>query len=200
MRIRRYPLQGDKFPAPTVYMVGLFVGMLLMNFGKSIFLDNAGFLSEDTLYHMKYITVDRNALFCYVLLQRIGRVLILVILTTTYLGIFVCYGAVLWYGMGMGAFLAAAVIRYGVKGIMFVTVSMFPHYLLYIPAMVWLLFQCMALYRSIYLDKTFPGNRNKNVPIKKLLQFLGTIAAFLLGCALESYVNPSLMSGLLRVF
>lgn len=200
MRILRHPAHGDKFPMATVYVVGLFIGMLLMNFGKSIFLENAGFLSEDTLYHMKYITVDRNALFCYLLLQRMGRVLIILILTTTYLGIVVCYASVLWYGVGTGTFLAAAVIRYGMKGILFVVVSMFPHYLLYIPAMAWLLYCCYALYRSIYLDKTFSGDWKRNVPIKKLLQFLGTIAAFLLGCALEGYINPSLMSGLLRVF
>ena len=68
-----------------------------MNIGKSILLDKTGVFDEEVLYHMKYMTVDCNALFYYVLRKRLLTVLILAVLSTTYLGMAVCVGAALWY-------------------------------------------------------------------------------------------------------
>ena len=44
-----------------------------MNMGKSILLEKTGPLDEYTLYHMKYMTINSNALFYYVLRQRFGN-------------------------------------------------------------------------------------------------------------------------------
>lgn len=172
-----------------------------MNFKKSILLENTGLLDEYTLYYMKYMTVDSSALFYYVLRQRLGRLLVLALLSTTYLGLAVCAGAALWYGGCAGMFLATAVIRYGMKGILLVLVGILPQYLIYAPAMILMFAWCQRLYRAIYLDRTYGSDSDKAFFwSRRLLQLVGILLIFAVGCILESFLNPYLMKGLLKIF
>lgn len=201
MLIRREKIRESRFPIALFFSAGLFVGMLIMNFGKSFLLENTGLLDEYTLYHMKYMTVDNSALFYYVLRGRLGRVLVLAILSTTYLGMLMCIGTVCWYGMCAGAFLAAAVIRYGLKGILLVFAGIFPQYLVYIPAMITLLHWCRNVYRMIYIDRTFGTEAEKNRCLPRyMLQLVGILIVMIVGAALESFLNPYFMFGLLKIF
>lgn len=185
----------------TIFAVGLFAGMVIINLGKSIFLENTGLLDEYTLYHMKYMTVDSSALFYYVLRSRLSRILILAVLATTYLGLAVCVGAVFWYGMCAGAFLATAVIRYGLKGILLVLAGIFPQYLIYVPAMMVMLLWCRKIYSGIYLDRSLNTGAEKSLSVPVcLLQLFGILLAFTAGCVAESFLNPYLLMGLLKIF
>lgn len=195
-----------------VFLTGFFLGTVIMNMGKSILLEKTGLLDEYTLYHMKYMTINSNALFYYVLRQRLGILLVMAVFATTYLGLAVEIGVVLWYGLAGGSFLSALVIRYGLKGVLFAVTGMIPQYLLYVPAMVLLLFWCENVCRSIYFRHTVYGEngghgirRNipllqKKTPIIQLLLLGGIAVLVIMGCMLESYVNPFLLSGLLKVF
>ena len=75
-------------------------------------------LDEDTLYRMKYMTVDSSILFWYVLCKRCRNFLVLIIMATTYLGWIFCGGVTVKYGFSVGFFLSTAVFRYGIKGIL----------------------------------------------------------------------------------
>lgn len=201
MHMNKYHLKVGKLPFLTIFTVGVFFGVFVMNLGKSILLENTGLLDEYTLYQMKYMTVDSVALFYYVLRQRLGSMLVLAVLATTYLGIAVCGGMVLWYGVCTGVLLAAAVIRYGIKGILLVLVAMFPQYLIYIPAIIGMLFWCGKLYRMIYLDRSLTTDGEKTFFLPKcLLQLVGILCVFVVGCVLESFLNPLFMKGLLKIF
>lgn len=178
---------------------GLLLGIILINIGKSILLGETGLFDEYTLYHMKYMTVDSNALFCYVLRKRLGRILILVVLSTTYLGLVACMGAAFWYGMSAGAFLASLSLRYGVKGILLALSGMFPHYLLYVPAMLFLLGWCEELFRGIYVRGEFRA-MDKGLLLKRAGGLLAILAVFAAGCILEGYLNPYLLLGFLKIF
>ena len=190
---------SGRLPLLPVFLTGILAGIFIMNIGKSILLENTGLLDEYALYHMKYMTVNSNALFYYVLKQRMGTLLILAVSATTYLGLAVCLGMTLWYGMAAGAFLSALVIRYGMKGILFALTGVMPQYLLYVPAMLALLFWCESLCRSIYFRNTVYMEGNMTVP-KRLVHLAIIVVAVLAGCFLESFVNPHLMSGLLKIF
>ncbi len=178
---------------------GLLLGIILINIGKSILLGETGLFDEYTLYHMKYMTVDCNALFCYILRKRMGRILILAVLSSTYLGLVVYMGAAFWYGISAGAFLTSLALRYGLKGILLAAVSLFPHYLLYVPAILLLLVWCQELFRGIYVRGEFNA-QDKGFLLKKagkLLLILGVTTA---GCLMEGYLNPYLLLGFLKIF
>ncbi|MCI9337487.1 MAG: stage II sporulation protein M [Lachnospiraceae bacterium] len=183
----------------TCFGAGLLVGIILINIGKSILLGETGLFDEYTLYHMKYMTVDCNALFCYILRKRMGRMLILAVLSSTYLGLVVCMGAAFWYGMSAGAFLAALSLRYGLKGILLAVISLFPHYLLYMPAVLLLLVWCEELFRGIYVRGEL-SVQDRRFMLKKAGRLLLILAVAAAGCLLEGYLNPYLLLGFLKIF
>lgn len=201
MRLGRLRLRTEKIPYLPIFLVGLVLGIFAMNAGKGLLLENTGLLDEYTLYQMKYMTVDGNALFFYVLGERLKGVGLLVIMATTYLGLAVICGMALWYGMASGMFLSALIIRYGMKGILFALTGIFPQYLLYVPAVLFLFTWCEQICRSIYFTGTvtqkLTGRQNV---LQKLLQLLILIGIVIVGCVLESYVNPYLVGKLLKIF
>lgn len=201
MRIGGKRVHTGRLPYLVIFSAGLIIGVLLMNMGKSLLLDNTGLLDEYSLYHMKYMTVDGNALFIYILQQRLKDVLVLAVMSTTYLGLVVAGGMLLWYGASAGMFLSAAVIRYGMKGVLLALTSVFPQYLLYVPAMICLIVCCEQTCRSIYFKTSLSMEDSVRGTIpKRLAQLAVIMTVVIIGCALESYVNPYLLSGLLKIF
>lgn len=183
----------------TCFSVGVLIGIFVINIGKGVLLGDMGLFNEDTLSQMMYMTVDGNAFFCYILRKRIGRLLILAVLSTTYLGLASCMGISFWYGMSAGTFLASLVIRYGLKGILLALVSILPQYLLYVPAVLAMLYWCEELYKGIYVRGEF-NTAEKRMWLGKAGQLLGILAVVGIGCLLEAYLNPHLLLGFLKIF
>ena len=183
----------------TFFCVGLIAGILVINMGKSILLGDGGMFDESTLYHLKYMTVDSNALFCYILRKRIIRFLGLAVLSTTYLGLAACVGAAFWYGLSAGAFLATLMLRYGIKGILLAVISMFPQYLVYVPVVLALLLWCQELFRGIYVRGEYSA-ADRGFLVKKAGRLLVLMAVLVVGCMLEAYMNPFILMGFLKIF
>ena len=200
MQLNRYRMHNGRLPFMPLFWAGMLLGIITMNLGKSILLENTGLLDEYTLYHMKYMTVDSSALFYYVLGLRMKNFLLLAVLATTYLGMAVCVGTTLWYGFSVGAFLAALMIRYSLKGIIFAILSIFPQGIFYIPAMAILLLWCEQLNRGIYFKNGFAEEEGELAFGRKILQLVLILGIMLLGCLAESFVNPGIMSWLLKYF
>ena len=191
---------SGKLPFGSIFLAGLIAGILMMNIGKSMLLENTGLLDEDTLYHIKYMTVDNQALFGYVLRKRLGRAVCLAILSTTYLGLAVCAGAAFWYGMSAGSFLSALAIRYGLKGILLALAGIFPHYLLYVPALAALLGWCEQVNRGIYFKGYRGGEEGKFFWPGRVLRLIAILVVLLLGCLLEGFCNPGVLLSFLKIF
>lgn len=187
-----------RVPVWQLFVAGFLAGILIMKIGESILLEKTGIFDEEVLYHMKYMTVDHNALFCYVLRKRLLTVLILAVLSTTYLGMAVCMGTALWYGAAAGGVLAVMVLRYGIKGILLAAASLFPHYLIYFPVIFMLLAWGESVYVGIY--HRIGAETEQNLLIKKTGQLAAIIGMTVAGCALEGYVNPEVFLSLLKIF
>ena len=199
MKVIRTGLRTTGLPVLPIFIAGIAAGILVMNIGKSILLDNTGLFDEYTLSSMKYMTVDSNALFSYVFRERMIKLLVLAVLATTYLGLAVCVCAIAWYGMSAGAFLAALTLRYGIKGIFLAFISLFPQYLFYVPVLLSLLVWCISLYRGIY-NRTINFGEDKTFLLKKLLTLSLIFLAAAAGCFLEAYVNPYFLLNYLKTF
>lgn len=199
--MNRFHMHKGRLPYGLFFLIGVLAGILIMNLGKSVLLENTGLLDEYALYHMKYMTVDSSSLFYYVLRLRLKSALTLAVLATTYLGLVVCAGAVFWYGLSAGSFLAAVVIRYGLKGILFALAGMLPQYLLYVPAMAALLVWCENLNRKIYFSNRVTADAYSGVPwTKRMVQLAVIVCVLILGCLLESFMNPNLLERFLKFF
>lgn len=181
-----------------LFFVGFVVGVLLMNIGKSILLEETGLFDEEVLSRMRYVAVDSNALFCYVLRKRMLFLIGMAVLATTYLGLAACMAAVFWCGTSAGTFLTALMLRYGLKGLILAMVSVFPQFLFLIPAFLLLLEWSGSLYQTIYFRNR---DTEAGFPLAaKLGRLAGIILLLTLGCLLESYLNPALLTGYLKIF
>lgn len=190
----------EKLPFGAVFLAGIILGIFVVNLGKTFFLENSSLLDEETLYRLKYMTVDNHALFRYVLRKRLASVLILCILATTYLGIPVCMGTAFWYGTSSGAFLAVLTARYGLKGVLLALAGIFPQYLLYAPSMVILLGWCTEINRSIYFKGYRERQNIRYLLPARIVRFFLVIGIVILGCMLEAFCNPGILMAFLKVF
>ena len=195
----RSMLPAGKLPLRFLFLIGFGIGLFAAYFGRGIWFQTTGILDEDTLYRMKYMTVDSGVLFAYVLCKRCRNFFVLIIMATTYLGLVFCGGITVKYGFSIGFFISSAVYRYGIKGLLLGIVGAFPQYLCYVPAILLLIRWCEELHRSIYFYHNITGQGKKSLPGR-----LGKLALILMvlifGCILECFVNPVLLKGFLQFF
>lgn len=185
------------------FLGGFLAGILILNIWRDSVVQDMEFLSAASLSRLKFLEVDGKAFFRYVLQERLGTAALLCLLATTYIGAVSVSAYALWMGTMAGIFLSVASIRYGIRGIALALVSMMPHYLLLVPVCIMLMDWCyhlnMALYHSERLAESGYG-RGKQYLIKEIPRLL-VIAGVLIGeSVVESYVNPVLLSGFLKIF
>lgn len=183
-----------------IFMIAFVAGILTMNFGKSILVENTGLLDENMLRQMTSVFPDSNALFAFVLRKRLALMGILIVAATTYLGVAACAVVTGWFGFAAGAFLATALMRYGFKGLLLVAAGTMPQYLLYIPSLYALLLWCEKTCRMIY-GRGHRGSLDTKTPILlgRVLPLLVIFVGLYAGCFLESFVNPTILRGFLKI-
>ena len=124
------------------------------------------------------------------------------LLSLTSFGLLFLSGAVLWQGLLAGMILASAVIRFGLKGLLLILGIFFPHQLLLFPA--WFLFLdfCYAgfMSRGSALIEGRGGRMERKRRARQLLWLMWICVMVLIGCILESYVNPILIGDLAKIF
>ena len=199
MRTGRKKFFKGKLPLLYLFLAGVLLGIVIVNTGREVLVDKAGLLGEESLYHMKYMTIDTKALFWHVTGTRLKSVAIMAVLATTYLGLVVICAEAVWYGIATGIFAAASVLQYGIKGVLLAVTGIFPHYILYVPVMLWFLAWCEQMCRGIYFEKT-AFLRNRKEIVLQLLQLVVIVVVVIIGCVLESYVNPVLLKKFLKSF
>lgn len=186
-----------------LFLGSFLLGILIMNMGNEILLGDAGIFNTASMNRLKYIEINEGKFFAYVLRQRLGGCIVLLILSTTTLGLVSAYGVVLLQGMMTGMLMTAAVIRYGIKGLLLILGGMFPHQCLLIPGGVMMLGWCLENYYWFhrYGKGTIPYFRSRRQQLfHQGILLLWILLVMLIGCVLESYVNPILISDLIKVF
>lgn len=190
-------------PLLFAFGAGIFLGSVWVYARKELFLETVGFLSEDLLYGMKYMTFTYDTFLFEVIKKRGIPILGIAILATTYLGVAVSYLYAGWLGLSAGMFLMTAILRYGLKGVILFLTAIFPHYLFYLPAWFLLLRGarelCCCLYFPGNCQRTYINGRKDEIRFGAgvLLKVSGVV---IIGILLESYVNPKLLLGFLKIF
>lgn len=175
--------KSSSFFLPAFIASAVVVCILILAQGSNLLLQTT-VLEEGTLELIKHQRQDSRLLFFYVFKERAFLIPFIFLMSTTYLTTLMVYGVIIWYGAATGAVFGIAMLRYGLRGMLFILVSAMPQYLLYIPAVA------VALRLSV-------GQRQ---PTKKfLIQFLILEMVVIMGCILESYVNLSLVEKIINI-
>lgn len=185
-----------------LFLGGFLLGTFLMNLWRNSFLKELDLLSTASLSRMKYLEVDSAAFLSFVLKERLGMALLLCLFATTCIGTIILSFYIFGMGALTGMFLSIASIRYGLKGVMLVLAGAFPHYLLLVPACIMLLNWCYRICIRLYdpkRDLEYFGTAGQ-YRVQSALQLFIILLIVIIGCFLESYVNPILLSQFLKIF
>lgn len=184
------------------FFAGLLAGAALVYLNMDIFLSETGFLSPVGLARLERVELNEGVFFLYVLKKRLAVVWLAAILSTTFAGIVTTYLFVLWMGVCGGVVAAVSIMRYGIKGFLLLAGGMMPHFLCYIPAFLMLADWCFQICTKLYYpvrDYTEIQDRGRK-RLGILRNFLLLHGVVITGAILESYVNPYVMTELLKIF
>lgn len=186
-----------------LFLGSFLLGVFIMNMGNDRLLTENGIFSAASVNRLKYIEIDSGKFLKYVLKHRMGEGAALILLSTTGIGFLSVYVCIVWQGMLAGMTITAAVIRYGIKGLLLILGGLFPHQLLLIPAQIMLLGWCYencskGQFSGKYMQPYY-GSRKQQL-IRQGILLLWIVIVVLIGCILESYVNPILVTDLVKIF
>lgn len=179
-----------------VFLGGFLLGVFIMNIGNEVLLTEEGIFAPASVSRLQYVEIDGGRFFQYVLKKRMQGILLPVLLSTTVIGNTVFYGCLSWQGLLAGMTISAAVIRFGIKGLLLILAGIFPHQLLLFPAMIMLFVWCYDNCQS----RLFLVKGKSRQFIRQVISLLWIGFMILIGCILESYVNPMLVSDILKIF
>lgn len=186
-----------------IFWCSFILGILLMNFGSSFLLYEDGIFSVASLNRIQYLEVESNRFFGYILKQRFGAAFFLCLVSTTCFGTAAAYLCIIWQGALLGMLITAAMIRFGIKGILLILAGFFPQQLLLAPAYIMLLCWCYQNCCFLYYPGrcAWPSCRNrKKQYFHQAVTLLWIIIVLAIGCVLEGYVNPILLSDIVKIF
>lgn len=186
-----------------IFGIGFFLGILIMNFGSNRFLQEGDLLDVTTLGRIRYIEIDGGNYLRYELPQRFKLFLLLLFFSTTCFGIALVYLCIAWQGILTGMMMTAVIMKYGMKGILVIFAGIFPQHFLFVPAAVMMLCWCCQTCTALY----FPGKNIWDPYADKRKQYfhqagmlLWIFCIVVIGCIMECYVNPILVSDIIKLF
>ncbi|MDE6517735.1 MAG: stage II sporulation protein M [Acetatifactor sp.] len=184
-----------------LFIIGICGGILLANLVKSELLSGTELLGENALLQVRYAVIDSKSLFLHLLGQRLGEAILLILLSTTFLGVAIVWFYAFRYGLYLGLLLTTLLAGHGIRGILLLAAGLLPQILVYVP--VWILLLALAertCRRLYYLN----GNEGlaglKRIGIHLSAQSGLILFVLGVGCWLEAYVNPYLLRLVVRIF
>lgn len=186
-----------------LFMIGLFIGILIVNLGHETWVRDGSLFGSEMMNRLKNSRPEGAGLVGYILRHRLFAVCILSLAATTVVGMPVLCGYICYTGLAAGCLLSVAVIRYGIRGLLFMAAMIFPQVLLLAPAYILLFLWAANVNTILYAPRTqMEGYErfSRQFYIKKGMQMIGITAIAIMGCLLESYVNPKIMQLVLKIF
>lgn len=182
----------DKKKLLTFLLAGMAAGILVLLFGRSVWLGEKGLFCREILAEIKEESFDYGDLFWYVLKRRFLLFGLIVLLCNTVFSEIIPVLCIIASGVPMGMMLAALSLRYGLKGILLAAAWLFPHFLFYALAFLLLVVQ---FGQQGFRDCCGGGNLRRD-----RLLLVVIILIILAGVLLESFLNPRIIKVILILF
>ena len=184
-----------------IFIIGICGGIVIANLVKSELLSGTELLEENALLQVRFAAIDSSSLFLCLLGERLGEAILLVLLSTTFLGLAAVWVYAFRYGFSLGLLLTTLFAEHGIKGMFLLIVGLFPQALIYVPAWVLLLALAERTCRRLYYMN---GNEGLSGLKRTGIHLSAQAGLFLfmlaVGCWLEAYVNPYLLRMVVKIF
>lgn len=181
----------------TLFLTGFAMGVLYITvFGKEA-VHQTSLMSPYFFSKYEHMEFAMEELFLYTLKSRLSTFLVLWLTGLTVLGTLAAYGYLIWIGAALGITLTTAAMKMGLLGIILCVAGSLPHFVLYVPAVYWMLKKICEMSGS--QDRKF---RQWNSGKKQFVSYVvvGVLGILILfaGAFLESYVNPFFLKPFLK--
>lgn len=163
-----------------VFLAGFLAGIAVICMFYEELVIGSGFLEAAFLSGIQYLQINQNGLLLYALKQRLQIAAFLVLLSAAGAAGAGIILLLVWAGISAGTVLTVLSMRYGVKGLLFFLSCILPQQILLIPGYLMLMDWC---YRRLERKK-----------------LLIPLLVVIMGCFLESYVNPYIFKVVLKIF
>lgn len=186
-----------------LFLIGFFMGILIVNLGYDAWVANGGLLGAEMMRRLKNSRPEGESLVGYILRHRLSAVCVLGLVSTTVVGMPVLGAYICYTGLAAGCLLSVAVVRYGIRGLLFMAGVLFPQALLLVPAYISLFLWAADVNQTLYAPRTQLEGYERfggRFYWKKGVQMIGITAVVIIGCLLESYVNPDIVHFVLKIF
>lgn len=186
-----------------LFLIGFFMGILIVNLGHDTWIRNGGLLGAEMVNRLKNSRPDGESLVGYILRHRLSAVCVLGLVSTTIVGMPALCAYICYTGLAAGCLLSVAVVRYGIRGILLIAGVLFPQAILLVPAYIGLFLWAANVNQILYAPRTqLEGYERfgRRFYVKKSVQMAGITAVVIIGCLLESYVNPDIIHFILKIF
>ena len=135
---KKHHLQ-NKRPFLILFLSGFTAGVIyIVLFGKTA-IYGTSLMSPYFFTKYSYVEFELEELFLYTMKARFSAFCILWLTGLTVLGTAAAYCFLFWIGAALGITITTAVMKMGAKGILFCIASSLPHFILYVPLVVWIL-------------------------------------------------------------
>lgn len=183
----------------VIFMIGFVVGILFTNlFGKT-YISGTGILSEYFLNKYKYVEINSARLFLETIKMRSETLILIWLLGSTILGLAAICGYLCWLGFTTGIFLTVAVMKFGIKGIFICLGGMLPQYFIYIPLFLFFSDRVLRMALSVLgIQDNMHKKGERQLWMDYAILLLGSLFVLMIGCILESYINPYMLQALLK--
>ena len=201
--MRQFFLRDYIKNAVRIFFLGIIVGIIIIFLFRSRLLSDIYVMNEEWILYMQNGQVNSKTLFVYILIKRMKELGLLVLMSTTFAGLFCIYGYTGLVGMGTGMLMGVACLRYGIKGLWMLIVASFPQTLVYVPVFLYIFHLCYMLCIKLYYphkDYWKTSSSTKVFLFKNLFAIIIAIVVVIIGILLESYVNPKIFFPYIKNF
>ncbi len=182
----------------AIFIFGLVVGTVAINILSESYHEKIIVTGEYYSEMMSYIQIDKGAVFLNGIGKYMKEFVIVLFLNFFFIGRIYNFIYLGIKGLGVGVVLSSYVLSYGIKGLFLYIVSTFPHYILYIPAIVVIIGSGISI-RNIVLEN---ASRNESYGIRGysfgdfirvgkrvVIYFVAALLLSVLISLVEAYIN-----------
>jgi hypothetical protein len=169
----------------------------------NIYYATSSLFSDTVLSGFAQRLTDRDGLFYYVLEKRSAGYAMIALLGLLLIGKVMYWCVAAWGGASLGFVLSGCVLTYGAKGTLLFLAMVLPQYVLYVPLYVTAFMQSEGMWQYLFAHDNSIVKRpytKRQALVWYLLLFGIGFGILMIGCYIESYINPTLMKWVLRFF
>lgn len=166
-----------------IVLLAFFTGCVLIGYTGRDMLVTYGILNDYFLSQYSYRAIDGNRLFCYILMERSRMAIAVFLFGRVLKGNMFSLFAKSIAAAEVGVLLTAAVINLGVRGILICLAAMFPQWLFYFGTLVY-----------------YANAKKREVADAYFMRAIILLGGMVMGVVTECYVNPFVLTYVLKIF